>query len=144
MPGTICGGIPVMEVRTKPSVKDGIATDFSVNGIRHILYQPGNGTRYSMLLFSLDGLKVAGREDSLGVYQIVLLDHGKGGGNSSISFNAKLGRNVPHPSYVREKLGKSMADCLALVELFEYLGEGKNELYGIDNWLAMEPQREGA
>lgn len=82
----------------------------------HLIYEPGNGGRYEIVLTPLDDLQPVTSEaefrgqDLHGKYLLSLVLHRRcmiliDGGN-------------PQPPYVAEKLGMPAADCVALSYLF--------------------------
>ena len=141
---TICGGIPRDKVRTVPTVRDGIKIDrYPGDGItreehvgrilggmpdiesRFIRYEPGNGTRFDLLIIPLSGFHP---NDS--GFVVVLDNFGK-------SLRAALG-GAEHWTYLREKLGIALPDCIALAELFEYLTTQENKFCGLDSLIDKE------
>lgn len=132
-------GIDVGEIRTKPTVRDGIKFDRSMDGltpeerigriiggmadqkVRFLVYEPGNGTRYDLVIIPLADLYPDPNVDQ---YLVVLENFGK-------SMRAMLGGSE-HWTYIKSKLGVTTATALTLAELFEYLTTGKNERYGLD------------
>lgn len=104
-----------MELRTKPSVSAGILSDIRSGENRHVVYAPGNGTRYDLLLVPCKGLNVAGADES--AQMVVMLN----GLCRAYSFSG-----YAHWSYVGEKLGMNKPDAMVISELLEYLLEGKD------------------
>ena len=148
---TICGGIPVDEVRSKSTVQDGIVIDRlsshqtpedrvgriiggmpAHDAVRFIRYEPGNGTRYNLYFFPLKCLNPEVQE---GQFEVVW-DSGDGGGRAARFII--LPDRTPHPSYIAEKLHTTRADSISLAELFEHLALGRNKFYGINDWVEKE------
>lgn len=131
------GKMEVRDVRTKPSVKDGIVSEVVRDGVRRLKYEPGNGWSYNMIIVPLAGLGVPGtgdgEENPTKRVEVVLLDWGVKPGNSSVSFNIELGAGT-HPTYIREKLGVGLNHAVALAELFEVLGNGPGDL-SLERWI---------
>lgn len=115
------------DFRTKATVEAGITIDEKIGEVRFVEYQPGNGTRYHLMLTNVTVFPKAVR-DALGV--------GDGGvvvsfplGNyrtSTLSSYGYLAR-----SYVAEKIGsQNVSDVAVLTELLAFLLERKAETAG--------------
>lgn len=136
--GVKVSGIDIDQIRTKNTVQDGIKRDVAhdwltpeertariIGGlrdlrVRYVIYEPGNGTRYELVIVPLAELTGDGTRQ----YLVTLMNFGK-------SMRAGLG-GEEHPSFIKEKLEVSNASAIALAELFEYLTTGKNVRYGLD------------
>lgn len=128
------------EIRTKPTVRDGIMIDRSVDGLtpeervgriiggmpnqkaRYIKYEPGNGTRYDLVIVPLNELMP--NKEGTTQYLVVLENFGR-------SMRARLG-GCEHWGYIEEKLKVTRPSAYALAELFEYLTTGANAHYGME------------
>lgn len=140
---TVCGGVSRSEVRTVPTVRDGIKIDRSQDGttkeeyvgriiggmvhhqVRFVKYEPGNGTRYELFIIPIEDI----HPNDKGF--LVVLD------NFGRSMRARL-LGTEHWGYIEEKLKVTRPSAIALAELFEYLGTQKNDHYGLDKLIDKE------
>ncbi len=106
--------IPLNEVRTKPTVAEGILRDYTQGtSVRYVDYAPGNGTRYEIVLVSLSeeiGQRVCGSSGTM----IVLANHGR----KALFLSDK---GFIHWSYVKEKSDLGVPDAVAVAELLGVL-----------------------
>jgi hypothetical protein len=105
------------ELRTKPSIRDGISSDLTNGGIRAVEYQPGNGSRYSLVLSDLSFMPTTSRavKPPNGTVLVWCANFGKGW------LTENYGSAPVHFTSVREKLGCSITDAVVLAELIGYL-----------------------
>lgn len=103
-----------MGLRTKPTVTDGIKLNDTVEGpgVQVYVYEPGNGTRYTVILSPLDNLSRAALET---------LGCGCGSNNYSVNVVGVgsmllTGRGYLSADYVQAKLRCSYADSRVLAE----------------------------
>jgi len=101
------------DLRTEPNVESGIKVNDTDGSVRLIAYEPGNGTRYSVVLACLESLKKA--EYVLGGS---ILIHVTNFGRGFILPEGKI-----HHHFVQEKLRCSIFDAVVLAELLGYLLE---------------------
>lgn len=108
-----------MEYRTKSTVEESILKDIRIGDTSRLVeYQPGNGTRYLMMVTDLRGSLPArqwlglGSETSSG-WVITRLD--------SPASMVISGQMFLHWSYVADKLRVNKADAVVLAELIGYL-----------------------
>jgi len=105
------------EMRTKPSVEAGIKSDSTDGRARVVDYQPGNGTRYVLVLTSLSGHpsqeKVLTREDQCA---LVWVQNFKRGWIAGFG-----GTNLVHYSDIQKHLGCSIMDAVSLAEIIGFL-----------------------
>jgi hypothetical protein len=106
-----------MELRTKATVAEGITKQSEAEGARFVEYQPGNGTRYVLVLTELGRLGPEactacglGREGTG-----VLVSWVNGFRAPSMVVPSDGGYLAPN--YVERKLNSSMADAVVLAEL---------------------------
>lgn len=106
-------------VRTKPSVVEGIVRANKNGNVQHIVYEPGNGTSYQILLTPCEGLGIVGTGDGKGYTVVTLVNFG-------VAY-ALHNDSAPHPGYIGEKFPPMRPmDAIALWELFVWLFEQKN------------------
>jgi hypothetical protein len=116
---TAVAGFRAEGVRTKPSVVEGIVSARKAGNIQHIVYEPGNGTSYAVLLTPCEGLGIVGTGDGKDYTMVTLVEWG-------VSY-ALPNNSAPHPAYIREKFPTMRPmDSIALWELFVWLFEQKN------------------
>jgi len=110
--------------RTVPSVADGIVQDLRLRDTRAVVYEPGNGTRYSLLLVDLDHVPAGTmREMDLPANGILVF-----WANPLRTPQRKVGTVISatsashiHPRILGRALGAPPADAMILSELFSYL-----------------------
>lgn len=115
-----------MTRRTKSSVAEGIAWSSTSGQTVFVEYQPGNGTRYPLLVTSYP----TGFGDGLGAKSLKLMGFGPADSVFSV-LNTANGRgwvfrddpSLLAPSYVAEKLRCSMDDAYVIAELLGHLTE---------------------
>jgi hypothetical protein len=98
--------------RTEPTVEAGISLNVREGGVQVIEYQPGNGTRYTLIISNIP--KTACR--TLGVAEGTVKVDLEYGGKAFIEPDSFF-----VPSYLKEKLGCTLADAEVLIELFTFL-----------------------
>ena len=118
-----------METRTKSSVDDGIIYDshkglgpwphgdeYWCYDVRVIEYQPGNGTRYQLVLTALDFVD-SRKENVLDLPRKTVVVNVLGVGTLMLVRD----QGLLHPSYVMEKLDCLESDAIVLTELLASL-----------------------
>lgn len=111
-------------VRTKPSVKDGIFKMIRRGDVLHVEYEPGNATRYDVLLVPCTGLAVTG------TYSGDEPEESRGSGFQVVALLNLTGKAYPmsltaHWTYLSEKLNLQPPDAMAMAELLRFLS-GEN------------------
>lgn len=102
------------QIRTKPSVSAGIVEKYELPGRLHVVYEPGNGTRYDVLLVPLEGLHVMGCFAAGGpAYWMVSL--------LNLSMKCYPLTSISHPGYIAQKLDVSRLTALTLAELLGFV-----------------------
>lgn len=107
-----------MELRTKATVQDGFVEWGCCEGTEFVIYEPGNGTRYCLLI-QYTGRFSSGSRDALGL--------GTGHGYI-VAFPNSFYRTLTYtagsylaPIWLHEKTGCTLADAVVLCELLAYL-----------------------
>jgi hypothetical protein len=100
------------ELRTRPDVGSGITVDEADGNVRLVAYEPGNGTRYSLVLTTLGSLKRA--EYVLGKSAVLVYVT-----NFSRGFFLPAGK--VHHHFVQERLRCSVFDAVIVAELLGHL-----------------------
>ena len=102
------------ELRTKPDVASGILVDEGAGDVRIVTYEPGNGTRYSVVLTNLGGLRKA--------------DYVLGPGSATLAYVSNHGRAIVLERgraidyhRVQEVMRCSIFDAVVLAELLGHL-----------------------
>jgi hypothetical protein len=104
------------EYRTEPTIEAGISIDAAEGNVRFLEYQPGNGTRYTLLISKIPAMACRTLGVSEGTVKVDL----EYGGKILVSPESFF-----TPSYASEKLGCTLADAEVLIELlthFKYMG----------------------
>jgi hypothetical protein len=79
-----------------------------VNGQLHIIFQPGNGTRYELLLIKVEATIPFHSGKNLEQWLLVWAEHG---------YMVILDGSSLHPSYVKEKLNTSFTDAVVITAI---------------------------
>lgn len=110
----------ILELRTKPTVQDGIVLR-EKNGSQLVIYEPGNGTRYTMLITQITPFGFTDKaRDALGLGKrsigyVVAWPHLR---YQSLTYTAG---SYLAPIWLCEKTGCTLADAVVLCELLAYL-----------------------
>jgi hypothetical protein len=115
-----------LDLRTKPSVREGLVFDYETPTVRFVDYQPGNGNRYWFSIMTTIDFSDEVNER---------LGFGGGTGYVVTDLNGRrsmmlIDRGFLAARYVREKLECSWSDGYVLAELFGYLLERDYEKAG--------------
>lgn len=109
----------ILDIRTKATVEEGIRVRQEMEGRLFVSYEPGNGTRYLLLLTKLDGFSESVTE-LIGVgpkcWSVTLLNREP----HPLVFISDNGQLL-HWSYVSEKLGLRIPDAVVVAELIGHL-----------------------
>ena len=100
------------ELRTEPDVESGIKVSEKDGNVWLVAYEPGNGTRYSVVLASLESLEKAGYVLGGSTVLVHVTNFGRG-------FVLPEGRI--HHHFVQERLRCSIFDAVVLGELLGHL-----------------------
>lgn len=103
------------DLRTKPSVPDGITFDQSVENVRLVEYQPGNGTRYQLAFTQLSAL--SGAPNLLGCQEACWVVSYLNQERCAILAPA----GFLHFTYVAQKFGCGASDAIVLAELIGFI-----------------------
>ena len=116
------------DFRTKPTVEAGITINESNGDINFVEYQPGNGTRYQLLI--VDTTKLGEKANfALGADGGAVVVSFPLGGYKTITLC--LGGGYLSRDYVAEKIGSSsLSDVAVLTELLAYLTDRRAESAG--------------
>ena len=111
-----------LEVRTKKTIEEGIQLREEVGGSTFLLYAPGNGTLYMVVVQSLSGYSPK-MKDRMGL--------GLDGGGWLVTYMGGVPMasmvvidnqgGLLHWEYVREKLKVAAADAVVLAELIGFV-----------------------
>jgi len=110
-----------MELRTRPTVADGLTIQETRGTTHLVLYEPGNGTAYTLLITNLTPFGFS-RE----AHHRLGLSKGSGGfvvawpGMSYRTLMYSAGSYLD-PSWFQTKVGCTLADAVVLCELLAYL-----------------------
>lgn len=103
-----------LDLRTKASVDAGVtSTDANETYTRAYEYQPGNGTRYVLVVTDLGRLHSFTR-DQYGEGEVFLVSWVNESGGKSMVFHKNT---LLYPTYVMEKLQCGISDAAVIAEL---------------------------
>jgi hypothetical protein len=117
------------ELRVKPSVESGLVCDELEENVRVVSYEPGNGTRYVLVISQMGSTSTWASGTAPHISPKALTNAlGVPAGSWLVwcnNYNRALAlaadSDVVHYSYVREKLGCCIIDAVVLGELIGHL-----------------------